>query len=864
MVTGRISKDKVSSTVLGLCALVALSGHLFLSSSCTNKTSNASFKNEAVDAGFSASQEDDSTYSVADLSDVPENGEPPSNRKLFEPLPLVSTVFTAKVLKSDSSIKNKIKMGRLGSEVRLSGKKVTDLGLKRVSRLKVKAIELDNTGVSPGGLTELKKCGSLEALTIALPELTDQDLGFLNSLKNLKSLSLRCPKISNQAVATLLDMPALERLDIAGTAIDDSGVEKLSGISRLKSLGLGGLSKVTGACLTSLAKMDNLENIDLSGIEFNKEQIVSFKRLKVLKVLNLGGCKLDSAMIQAVSEVTSLKYLNLAGISGKSKISDQDLRPINKLVDLVWVNLADKNTEDGSKLEFLESLTNLQYLNLSGAESGDEVCASIQSLTGLKQLVLERCKLTDNGLKKISGLVDLNYLDLSDNSDISDNGLSSIKEMKNLRTLRLDSNKLLSAASDEIFASLPSLSYLSFEGAMIHSGDLVLFDKANPDCKVFGLLPSREHLRKLAIDPFESWDGNFKAALSDISMQSYTVAYDKLKECLRDLDKVENTPAEEYGGRKIAFPNSRTLLTNYALSVVLDLQYKKKKSRLAYKKVLKQKLDSAQRENDTLAMVYHFLGEKEAAEKCYKNALASRDGDTFYIDNERLYKAYALLLDQTSRYVEAAKYEDKVYLHNIKAKAFDGERFDNLKEIDKVAKLLESCLILREKQVEDKQKLLRSMQLVAALYTGTDKASPLWKKCKSLSKLSSETDKISYAVTRLELGNSLMQDLAREGKTNGRDYEEKLVAEAIEEWQAAVVLADKLLGEQNGLSAQALHSEASCLLHSSSYQEGAIEEAVATSKRVLDLKKKLYGQSETLLACAKNLYDNCLKRSKSN
>src|SRR5262245_22503561 len=98
-------------------------------------------------------------------------------------------------------------LGRPIVAVNLSGKKVTDTGLKELKELKsLQWLDLDGTKVTDVGLKELKELKSLQGLDLDNTKVTDAGLKDLKELKSLQRLNLSDTRVTDAGLKELKEL----------------------------------------------------------------------------------------------------------------------------------------------------------------------------------------------------------------------------------------------------------------------------------------------------------------------------------------------------------------------------------------------------------------------------------------------------------------------------------------------------------------------------------------------------------------------------------------------------------------------------------------------------------------------------------
>ena len=113
------------------------------------------------------------------------------------------------------------------------------------------------------------------------------------------------------------------------------------------------------------------------------------------------------------------------------EITDDDLRIVRSLRNLVGLHLADNRVSDKG-LAHLADLTKLEYLDLTGNP-----------------------QITDEGLAHLQNLTELKWLLLRNNSQITDEGLVHLENLQKLDLLILYGTSVTPAGRNKLQAKLP-------------------------------------------------------------------------------------------------------------------------------------------------------------------------------------------------------------------------------------------------------------------------------------------------------------------------------------------------------------------------------------------------------------------------
>ncbi|MDR4149181.1 NEAT domain-containing leucine-rich repeat protein [Bacillus thuringiensis] len=233
-------------------------------------------------------------------------------------------------------------------------------------------------------------------------------------------------------------MPNLKSLTVANAKIKDP-----SFFANLKQLNHLALRGNEFSDVTPLVKMDNLESLDLSNNKITN--VAPLTKMKNVKTLFLSGNQIED--VTALAKMEQLDYLNLAN----NKI--KNVAPLSALKNVTYLTLAGNQVEDIKPLYSLPLkdlvLTRNNVKDLSGIDQMNQLNIlfvgknQIKDVTPLAKMTqLTELDLPHNELKDItplSNLVNLQKLDLEANY-ISD--LSPVSNLKKLVYLSFVANEI--------------------------------------------------------------------------------------------------------------------------------------------------------------------------------------------------------------------------------------------------------------------------------------------------------------------------------------------------------------------------------------------------------------------------------------
>lgn len=384
------------------------------------------------------------------------------------------------------------------------------------------------SGFSPNNVTlydstPLAGLSQLQKLTLS----TCSDMNFLTNLSELRELSLNCYS-NKQDPTPLAGLTKLETLSLRNCS-SDIPLPSLSNLKNLRKLeltqkseclfpnfsglvGLPSLEEVilsgcdpifsgepipeTPVDLVSLSSLPNLKNLSCTSLTFpDPAPLAALPRLRELR---LSYCQTPEQMVfqgpaslrcltgsgcrpQDLAALTGLRCADF-GINVQDTPNFDAINALSNLTELeLYINsaqiegtLTSKNLKSltvhnyGPELDFLSGLTELEYLDISDTAAGDlSALSSLNSLKVLHADAFHRSKPEDmpmdefgvpypkiQDLTPLSSLTELEELTLNDNQ-ISD--LSPLKSLPMLQYLNVNNNPLSDLS---LLAPLPSLRVL--------------------------------------------------------------------------------------------------------------------------------------------------------------------------------------------------------------------------------------------------------------------------------------------------------------------------------------------------------------------------------------------------------------------
>jgi hypothetical protein len=158
--------------------------------------------------------------------------------------------------------------------------------------------------------------------------------------------------------------------------------------------------------------------------------------LRPLKGLDFGGINLYGCPDEALSVLSELTSLEFISFCATNISTDTGLKHISHLPSLTELNLSSNGLWAKDDLRHLSSLPSLRKLDLSFTQVCDEAMSALAPIKTLQWLdISNSSNLNGDGLQYLSELPNLQYLNLNQNSGIESSAFVHLKNVTSLREL---------------------------------------------------------------------------------------------------------------------------------------------------------------------------------------------------------------------------------------------------------------------------------------------------------------------------------------------------------------------------------------------------------------------------------------------
>lgn len=282
----------------------------------------------------------------------------------------------------------------------------------------------------------------------------------LRALQALRALTLYARESDPAVMASVAALPALEHLKIRFIERrHPDALCALAGAPALRSLELSNLHALSAAEVAALAAIPTLTTLSLEIREVSDlAQLQPLRRAgrRLLVTVPRGAVPQDTLLVALAHALPDLVALDLhdAPVYGFTGAGFAALRG---LTHLEWLDTGELPAAVKTEaFTWLSEQPALAHLWIGGRSLGAKLVDTLKGCAALRALHLNKVKLSDGTVKKLSGL-GLESLCIF-NAPLTDEGVAALRHIKTLRALdlRIDGGRLGDAGLAAL-ASLPAL-----------------------------------------------------------------------------------------------------------------------------------------------------------------------------------------------------------------------------------------------------------------------------------------------------------------------------------------------------------------------------------------------------------------------
>jgi len=259
-------------------------------------------------------------------------------------------------------------------------------------------VDLIEAHAADADLKIIVSLNRLQRLSIAGP-ITDVGLKELVFLKELRELELHSKLITEQGLKVFSALPLLDRLSLPSVPISAAGLKEVGRIASLRHLNLF-IAPVTDDGLKELKELHRLETLNVSYSDVTDAGLKHLAALKNLRELSVDFTKLTDAGVKELARQRQWRMLSIACCDDITNASVLALANQKELVEL----------------------------DLSGIQITDASMEIVGTFSKLQGLNLLQARVTDDGLKHLTKLKKLEYLDLGSAPLVTEKGIADLKK----------------------------------------------------------------------------------------------------------------------------------------------------------------------------------------------------------------------------------------------------------------------------------------------------------------------------------------------------------------------------------------------------------------------------------------------------
>jgi hypothetical protein len=178
---------------------------------------------------------------------------------------------------TDQSMVHLAKLKKV-EELSLAHTRISNTGLKYLSELPLRGLNLTNTNIDSDGLKEIAKLKNLGYLNLSDTDVDDEGLRLLAGLADLSDLNLSATKVTDRGLPLLLTHQPMWKLVLLNTNVTDSGMNSVAKLKNLECLDLDSTA-VTIVGLRVLSKCAKLRTLNVQNCRFNDQGAAELPRL---------------------------------------------------------------------------------------------------------------------------------------------------------------------------------------------------------------------------------------------------------------------------------------------------------------------------------------------------------------------------------------------------------------------------------------------------------------------------------------------------------------------------------------------------------------------------------------------------------
>jgi len=269
-----------------------------------------------------------------------------------------------------------------------------------------------------------------------------------NAAGEVIGLHLRGTWVTDAELLDVAHLPRLERLDLSHTRITDEGLLHLKPATQIRDLSLYYAEQITDQGMTAIRDWKNLKRLNVRGTRIFDGTLAIVSSLTQLEALDIAYTQVTDNGLDGLVPLTKLKELSI----GRSKLNQSALEVLRLLPTLEYLDLGGPHPGSGG------------YRAKPGTPMPEEVPRALSELKRLRVLKLSYSEITDDGLRTLAALDQVEKLSLTGSSHVDDRAMSELAKWKSLKYLDVQGTKVTPQGVATLEKAKPGIVILSGAG----------------------------------------------------------------------------------------------------------------------------------------------------------------------------------------------------------------------------------------------------------------------------------------------------------------------------------------------------------------------------------------------------------------
>jgi Leucine-rich repeat (LRR) protein len=262
-----------------------------------------------------------------------------------------------------------------------------------------------------------------------------------NQAGAITEVHLRGTWVTDAEMLDLARLPQLQRLDLSHTRITDDGLLYLKPLKEVQDLNLLYAEQITDQGMAAIKQWKNLKRLNLRGTRIFDGTLAILSGLTQLESLDIAYTQVTDNGLDALVPLTHLKELSI----GRSKVGKNALEVLRLLPTLEYLDLGGPHPGPGG------------YRTTAGTPMDDDVPGAISELKQLRVLKLSYSQIRADGLRLLGSLDQVSKLSLTGCPRVDDGALAELAKWKSLKYLDVQETSVTEQGVAHLEKSKPGL-----------------------------------------------------------------------------------------------------------------------------------------------------------------------------------------------------------------------------------------------------------------------------------------------------------------------------------------------------------------------------------------------------------------------